>query len=189
MSNTKKLCETEQEFTLLLGGVDVTEEVADALFEAGCDDATLSKRYGNVYLSFSRYSPSLGKAIISAIVDVCSADIGAIVVRVDQCNLVTQSEIARRTQRSRQNIHQYIKGERGPGSFPAQACSIAEGSPLYYWCEVVEWLWENSLVKREEVEEANEVTTINNVLEIIRHRSVFPELTERILQEMDFCCN
>lgn len=45
----------EYDFTLELTGVgELTPAVADALFEAGCDDATLSSRGGRVYLAFTR---------------------------------------------------------------------------------------------------------------------------------------
>lgn len=71
-------------FVLLLGGVeDLTTEVEDALFEAGCDDALLGMRNGRAFLDFDREAPTLKDAILSAIADVRKADIGAVVVRVD----------------------------------------------------------------------------------------------------------
>src|SRR4029079_9205825 len=110
---------TEYDFTLALTGItELTREIEDALFEAGCDDATLSLRCGRIYATFSREADSLKDAILSAINDVRNAGIGADVLRVDECNLITQAEIARKSGRSRQLIHQYIKGIRGPGGFP-----------------------------------------------------------------------
>ena len=38
----------EFDFTLLLDNREVTEELENALYEAGCDDATISLRYGCV---------------------------------------------------------------------------------------------------------------------------------------------
>ena len=96
-------CEREHDFALVIGGVDeLNQKVEDALFEAGCDDATFSIKYGLLYAEFSRNSKSLKDAILSAIHDVRKANINADVIRVDECNLVTQSDIARRIGRSRQ---------------------------------------------------------------------------------------
>jgi hypothetical protein len=39
----------------------------DALFEAGCDDATISVRSGCVFLAFARKAGSLEDAILSAL--------------------------------------------------------------------------------------------------------------------------
>ena len=105
MMNTKPRteCEREHDFALVLSGMtELTPEVQDALFEAGCDDATISVRAGRVYLTFSRNSRSLKDAILTAIQDVKNARVGADVLRVDVCNLVTQADIARKIGRSRQ---------------------------------------------------------------------------------------
>ena len=68
----------EYDFTLLIGRVDdLTQEVEDALFEAGCDDATICSRSGRIFLSFDRQGESFKEAVISAILDVQSAGIQA----------------------------------------------------------------------------------------------------------------
>src|SRR5690606_36378908 len=106
---------TEFDFALIAGGVDEpSQAVEDALFDAGCDDATLSMQYGLLYIEFSRSAASLQEAVLSAIEDVRKANVGAQVLRVDECNLVTASDIARRIGRSRQLVHQYMTGLRGP---------------------------------------------------------------------------
>lgn len=173
----------EFEFTLVLGGITgVTAKVENALFEAGCDDATISLRQGRVYLSFSRTAATLKDAIISAIQDIHHAAIGAEVLRVDQSDLVTQAEIARRIDRSRQLFSQYISGGRGPGGFPAPACNITDTAPLWYWCEVAQWLWANDMISESDLRNAQDITTINSVLEIERQRRVFPESTRSIME-------
>lgn len=61
----------EYEFTLVLqGGLDAA--AVDALFEAGCDDATLGEVDGVVYAEFIREAPSFGDALRSAIEQVDS---------------------------------------------------------------------------------------------------------------------
>lgn len=178
-------CDREFDFALIVAGVDeLSDEVLDALFEAGCDDATPSIRYGRLYLDFSRSAQSLEKAIISAIRDVRRAGVGAKVLRVDECNLVTASEIARRIGRSRQLVHQYITGHRGPGKFPPPECHLADRQPLWAWCEVSFWLAQNNLVRTEVSEEAEVIAAINNVLEASHQRSRHPEVIEIVSRDL-----
>lgn len=181
----RKACESEHDFTLVLDGVcELTEEVEDALFEAGCDDATLSVRHRRAFLTFSRVAESLRDAILSAIRDVKKAGIGAEVLRVDTCDLVTQAEIARRIGRSRQLVHQYISGARGPGRFPAPACDITDSAPLWYWCEVADWLHQNDLIKEVAAREAQELSLINAALGLEHQRRREPALTTDILRSL-----
>jgi hypothetical protein len=175
--------ETEHDFVLVLSGIStLTSDVEDALFEAGCDDATLSVRSGRVYLTFSRLGASIKDAILTAIQNVRDANIGADVLRVDYCNLVTQADIARRLGRSRQLVHQYINGSRGPGGFPAPVCEICDGSTLWSWCEVAGWLWENDMIKEDVLRESEEVEVINSVLEMEHQRKTRPQLTEEVVK-------
>lgn len=176
-----KACETEHDFALIVDGVStLTQDVEDALFNAGCDDATLSMQYGLLYLEFSRAANSLRDAILSAIRDVQSAGIGAVVLRVDECDLVTLAEIARRIGRSRQLVHQYSIGKRGPGRFPPPECHIADHAPLWAWCAVSYWLVQNHLLRPEESWNAEVVEAINNYLERERQRMRHPELLNEI---------
>ena len=70
------------DFTFTLVGVDeLTVEVADVLYEAGCDDASPHSEGPTVYLDFHREAKSLGDAIGSAVKDVERA--GFTVARVD----------------------------------------------------------------------------------------------------------
>lgn len=73
---------TTYDFSLVLSGnLDLTFELADRLFAAGCDDATPSQRAGVVMVHFSREAENLESAIRSAIADVASA--GCVVARVE----------------------------------------------------------------------------------------------------------
>lgn len=177
--------QNEYDFTLLLDGINqITPEVENALYKAGCDDATISIRYGRMYLTFTRAANSFRNAVISAIKDVRKSKIGATVLRVDQCDLVTQAEIARRIGRSRQLVHQYMTAERGPGGFPAPACNITDGVPLWYWCEVAQWLFEHALIREDLIHEARELAIINNVLELEHQQQVSPKLTRQIMKAL-----
>ncbi len=158
--------EREYDFALVATGVpELTDAAMNALFEAGCDDATPSIQRGVLYLEFSRTAPSLKDAILSAIRDVQRSRLPVQVVQVDECNLVTASEIARRTGRSRQHVHQYINGTRGPGGFPPPACHISDDSPLWPWCAVSFWMMQHNLLPPEDHANAEVVAAINIALE------------------------
>lgn len=178
-------CEREHDFALIVGGVTaLTPAVEDALFNAGCDDATLSIQYGRLYVEFSRFAPSLKDAILSAIRDVRRAGIGAVVLRVDECDLVTAAEIARRIGRSRQLVFQYMNGLRGPGGFPPPECHLTGGAPLWAWCAVSYWLSENDIIRPEDGWNAEVVAAVNNWLESARQRARHPDLVKEIGKDL-----
>ncbi|HZA29204.1 MAG TPA: hypothetical protein VE735_06405 [Gammaproteobacteria bacterium] len=62
------------EFTLILSGpLELTEEIADELFTAGCDDGTPGTCDSVFSIDFHRDASSLEEAIRSAIANVKSA--------------------------------------------------------------------------------------------------------------------
>ena len=126
----------EHHFTLTIRGA-LTDARLDALVEAGCDDATFSTKGDLTFAEFDREAPSLLAAVLSAIAAVESLE-GAEVLHVDPDELVWASEIAERTGRSRQSIDMLVRGERGPGDFPAPA-SHATRNPLWRWSEIEAW--------------------------------------------------
>jgi len=70
------------EFSLILKGpLELTEDIADELFEAGCDDGTPGTCAGVFSIDFHREAASLEEAIRSAIANVKAA--GCEVERVE----------------------------------------------------------------------------------------------------------
>ncbi len=73
-------------FILTLAAVtEITVEMADALFEAGCDDSSPWSSEGVVSVAFDREAESLGDAIGSAIKDVERAGFSVARVDVEPC--------------------------------------------------------------------------------------------------------
>lgn len=71
MKTASKAAEKTFGFTLIYSGpTELTQELEDAIFEAGCDDALLGIVEGRLILDFSRKAPSLREALFSAINDV-----------------------------------------------------------------------------------------------------------------------
>jgi hypothetical protein len=121
-------------FTLILSGADVlTPEISNALYEAGCDDGSPASSNGVVFVSFDREAPTFVEAVTTAICDVESAGNGLRAVRVEteRDDLVGPVEIAERIGQTRQSVHLYITGERGPGDFPRPVTHVQKRTSIY----------------------------------------------------------
>ena len=168
------------EFTLILAGpVKIDRQTEDALFEAGCDDALLGSRDGVVFLDFARTADSFSEAVSTAVRDVRTA--GFDVLRVEPDDLVSASEIARRTKRTRQSIRQLSTGARGPGGFPPPHARLKCTSPLWRWTEVAKWFSSYGLGSRNRaagnsLEQAETIGRVNAVLEAQRLMEGLPQV-------------
>ena len=70
------------DFTLILSSpTELTEDFADKLFAAGCDDGTPSSSAGTLSIDFTRDATDLESAIRSAVSNVATA--GGVVDRVE----------------------------------------------------------------------------------------------------------
>ena len=73
MNPETSIVEEAHEFSLIYTGIeDLSDELTDALFEAGCDDALIGMSNGLFFADFSRSAPTFrdADALISAIEDV-----------------------------------------------------------------------------------------------------------------------
>lgn len=68
-------------FTLIVEGVELTDEHVDALYEAGCRDSLIGRTNGVQYIYMHRGAPSCEEALRSAVATVEEAVEGAKVVR------------------------------------------------------------------------------------------------------------
>lgn len=72
------------EFDVFLQGIaEVTDDRADALFAAGCEDGAPAWRDGAAWVHFDREAPSLEEAIRSAVAQVRSAGFTVAKVELD----------------------------------------------------------------------------------------------------------
>jgi hypothetical protein len=182
MKATKSRSRTH-DFTLVLSGVsEVTSELEDALYSAGCDDATLSMRAGRAYLTFTGRAGTLRESIVRAIQRVRSASAQIDVLRVDVDDLVSPAEIARRIGKSRQLTHAYITGKRGPGDFPPPASGVTRDAPSWSWREVAEWLHAHEMISAASLREIQEVSIINSVLELRRQVESAPAVMSEVMR-------
>jgi hypothetical protein len=80
------------DFQVVLGNAtSMTEEIASALYDAGCDDGTPFSSEGVASVGFSRDASSLEEAVRSAVADVNNA--GYVVARVESADASVFSKI------------------------------------------------------------------------------------------------
>ncbi|MBP9727627.1 MAG: DNA-binding protein [Gammaproteobacteria bacterium] len=154
-------------FSLVLKNIDQqTPALEDSLYESGCDDALINFRNNTVYLDFDREAESLENAVLSAIHDVESSSIGAIVACVTPEDLVSESDIAKRINKKRQIVSLWVKGERRTHHpFPHPIMKLTDRSPFWQWHQIVKWLYDNKLLaKKEVVENAYFLMNLNAAL-------------------------
>jgi hypothetical protein len=79
------------EFDVVLKDLaEVTDDQADALFAAGCDDGTPACCNGMSWVHFDRQAPSLEEAIRSAVAQVRAAGLAVTKVELDAGSAVFQ---------------------------------------------------------------------------------------------------
>ena len=80
------------EFTVVVSGsMELTDDIADALFAAGCDDGTPGTCDGVFSIDFHRTANSLEEAIRSAVADVRSAGYGVERVEIEADALASRA--------------------------------------------------------------------------------------------------
>jgi len=119
-------------------------EWLDALFEAGCDDATVGVgKNGSIALDFSRDAPSAEEAVRSAIHDVQRAIPGAELTEISP-DLVNLADVADIVGCSRQNIRKYAAGEAKTVKTPFPEPVYTGNPSLWRLAEVLAWLDRNT---------------------------------------------
>lgn len=157
-------------FGLVLSEIDRDlHEIEDALYEAGCNDALLTLRGSIPVLEFDREDASLETAVISALGDVASAAIDAVVLRIEPDDLVSSAEIARRADVSREAVRLWTTGKRR-AKFPLSRARVGK-SDVWSWREVARWLCEYGEIPAETVAEADVIAGLNLALELHRSRA------------------
>ena len=161
-------------FTIIVDGPDIqSDAIVEALFDAGCDDALVGTSDGVQYLDFDREAESLGEAVLSAVADVESVP-GLSAVRLADAGLVSMSDIAARTGRTRESVRLLVVGARGPGGFPAPVTDPRGRYRLWRAGDVERWLRE-WLGEELEAREDHARVAISAALELRHHSSRIPE--------------
>lgn len=180
-------------FSLFVEGLDVSSDAhIDALYEAGCDDATFGVRDGAAYAIFDREAESFSDALRGAIAGVLRALPHARIVRIEPDDLVTMATIARRCGRTRESIRLLANEDRGPGGFPPPVAYVDERTRLWHWPDVARWLNEHRKARIEiDAEAADLVAAMNAAFDLRDHsnrlqpsdRALVSEVLDEIREE------
>lgn len=134
-------------------------DYSDALYEAGCDDATVGVgKRGSIALDFSREAPDAKTAIQSAIDAVLKAIPGAELVEAKP-DLVNLSDLAEMVGCSRQNVRKYAAGEIRTAQSPFPLPAFTGAPDLWHLLEVVAWLSEHTELRPPK--EVMEISAVN----------------------------
>jgi hypothetical protein len=174
-------------FTLIVEGADLQEtDRLEALFGAGCDDATVGRVGGVQYLDFDREADSLSTAVLGALRAIEAADPALRVVAVEPDDLVTMTEIAQRTGRTRESVRLLVRGDRGPGRFPAPATHFRTRQPMWKWQTVAAWFAEalGEPQSSEDPSAARFITAFNAALSWRRAKEKIPEAEREAIDQI-----
>ena len=162
----------EYEFTLIIDGDLTDEDTVEALFEAGCDDATIGGINNIGTADFAREARSLADAIVTAIAAVESVP-GLRVRRLEPDDLVTIPDIAERLGRTAESVRLLANGERGGGTFPAPISHLVTKHRMWRWSDVAAWAGQ---LDAEHVHNARLIAATNAMLELRQIHETDPDL-------------
>lgn len=133
----------------------------DALFEAGCDDATIGVgKMGAIALEFVREAASADEAVLSAIADVKKAMPDAELIEVSP-DLVTPTEIASVIGCSRQNIQKIIANPKKRFPYPIHQSSAGG---IWHLEPVLRWFMEDGVSIDQTLLEIAEISMTANLI-------------------------
>lgn len=141
-------------FGLIVAGADFSQDdIVNSLYEAGIEDASFARRDGASVAYFDRESESFLEALVSAVRDLEAAVPDLKVCGVEGANLLTASGVAERSGRSRQNVHQHIRGTRGMG-FPDVVFWVDDDRPVWLSGDIDRWTHDHAPESRDQMSAA-----------------------------------
>jgi len=141
--------------------VRVYERVDDASLMGPDDDGTF-------LLEFDRRAPSLPDALVAALSELTSVLPDATLLRIDEYDLATMADIAKRSGRTPESIRLLVNGKRGPGGFPPAAGRLDARTKIWRWADVAQWFEETLGEPLPDTSDSAFLQAFNDALEIRR---------------------
>lgn len=139
----------------------IYEKIDDASLMGPDDD-------GSFLLEYDRKASGLPAALTSAIKELLRVVPRARILRVEEDDLATMADIAKRGGRSAESIRLLVNGQRGPGGFPPAAGRIDARTRVWRWADVAEWFAEALGEPLADTDDSAFLQAINDALELRR---------------------
>jgi hypothetical protein len=132
---------------------------------------------GSFLLEFDRRATSLPRALTSALHELLEVLPEAIVLRIEEDDLATMADIAKRSARTPESIRLLVNGRRGPGGFPPAAGRLDARTKVWRWADVAQWFEEALGEPLPDTSDSAFLQAFNDALEIRRlaHRLGEPQ--------------
>lgn len=157
-------------FTLrFLSPIPDLDELSIRLYER-LDDASLSgpDADGSFLLEFDRRSSSLSRALTSAVKELLKALPEGQILRVEEDDLATIADIAKRAGRTPESVRLLINSRRGPGGFPPAAGRLDARTKVWRWADAAEWFAQTLGESLPDTEDSAFLQAFNDALELRR---------------------
>lgn len=157
-------------FTLrFLSPIEDLDELSIFLYER-IDDASLSgpDEDGSFLLEFDKRASSLPRALTSGIKELLEVLPQAWVLRVEEDDLATMADIAKRAGRTPESVRLLVNGKRGPGGFPPAAGRLDARTKVWRWADVAEWFADALGESLADTEDSAFLQAFNDALELRR---------------------
>lgn len=126
--------------SVVVDNLELTDYVLDALF-TGIEDAVPSSINGVVKITAPVPADDDHAAALRLLDLIHAALPQAIPVRLDQ-DLVSITDIAERSGRTRESIRLFVEAKRGPGHFPPPIGIVGNAIRVWPWNSVLDWFRE-----------------------------------------------
>ena len=157
-------------FTLrFLSSLGDLDELSIRLYEQ-IDDASLSgpDADASFLLEFDRRASSLPRALTSAVKELVKALPEAQLLRVEEDDLATMADIAKRAGRTPESVRLLVNGKRGPGGFPPAAGRLDARTRVWRLSDVAAWFAETLGQPLPDTEDSAFLQAFNDALELRR---------------------
>jgi hypothetical protein len=123
---------------------------------------------GTFLLEFDRRAPSLPDALTVALEELGEALPDAQVLRVEEDDLATMADVAKRAGRTPESVRLLVNGKRGPGGFPPAAGRLDARTKVWRWSDVAEWFADTLGEPLPDTSDSAFLQAFNDALEIGR---------------------
>jgi hypothetical protein len=145
------------------------EDLSIRLYEQ-LDDVSLMgpDEDGSFLAEFDRLAASFPQALAAAFDELQKALPDAIVLRVEEDDLATMADIAKRAGRTPESVRLLVSGKRGPGGFPPAAGRLDARTKVWRWTDAAQWFEETLGESLPGTSDSAFLQAFNDALEIRR---------------------